>query len=68
MPQKYAVLLFSHDQVEREWERGNPSGAHKASQSAKSWGMASIISGLVLTAGGVLVIVISTGVTVVTAE
>jgi len=44
-------------QVESEWNRGNYQGAHNAAHTARNWGIAGVITGIVIIPVLVLVVV-----------
>ena len=44
---KYMHLM--HTQVESELERGNRAGARNASEMARKWGVAGLVTGIVIT-------------------
>ena len=52
------MSLYYILQVEKEWKRGNHSGAFKASRVAKNWGIAGGVVGIISIIGSTIVSVI----------
>ena len=42
-------MHLMHTQVESELERGNRAGARNASEMARKWGVAGLVTGIVIT-------------------
>ena len=45
-------------QVDSEWSRGNHQGAHDASRMARGWGLAGIITGILIIVVCVVVFIV----------